>query len=150
MGLSYGGYLAAQAAVRQPRFRAAVVMSGVTDWLGFATTSAIGGGYDAAYHPLGDLGSAAGRETLVAPSPLYAADSDATPTLFLHGALDRITPLAQAEQLFGRLTRAGVETELVVYPREGHELVEPAHRRDAAARVSRWLRDHGVLDETED
>ena len=55
--------------------------------------------------------------------------------------------LAQAEQLFGALSRAGVATELVTYPREGHELVEPAHRRDAAARVLRWLRAHGVLDE---
>jgi dipeptidyl aminopeptidase/acylaminoacyl peptidase len=150
MGLSYGGYLTAQAAATTSRFRAAVVMSGVTDWLGFATTSAIGGGYDPTYLPDGDLGTVSGREALVVPSPLYAVRPDATPTLFLHGALDRITPLAQAEQHFGRLARAGVEAELVVYPREGHELMEPVHRRDAAVRVARWLRDHGVLDETED
>ncbi|GAA3538241.1 alpha/beta hydrolase family protein [Nocardioides daeguensis] len=150
MGLSYGGYLSAQAAVTQPRFRAAVVMSGVSDWLGFVTTSAIGGGYDAVYHPAGDLGSAAGRDALVGPSPLYRVTSSAVPTLFLHGALDRITPLAQAEQLFGELARLGVPSELVVYPREGHELIEPEHRRDAAARVASWLRDHGVLDGTED
>jgi len=150
MGLSYGGYLSAQAAVTQPGLRAAVVMSGVSDWLGFVTTSAIGGGYNAVYHPAGDLGTEAGRGALVAPSPLYRVSAEATPTLFLHGALDRITPLPQAEQLFGELARAGVETELVVYPREGHELTEPEHRRDAAARVARWLRDHGVLDGTED
>ncbi|GAB3197921.1 hypothetical protein GCM10027062_10880 [Nocardioides hungaricus] len=150
MGLSYGGFLTARAAVSERRFRAAVVMSGVGDWLGFATTSAIGGGYDAVYLPAGDLASPTGHEVLVAASPLYQVHAGATPTLILHGELDRITPLAQAEQLFGRLARAGVESELVVYPREGHELVEPDHRRDAAARVARWLRSHGVLNGTED
>jgi dipeptidyl aminopeptidase/acylaminoacyl peptidase len=151
MGLSYGGYLAALAAVVGGGFRAAVVMSGVTDWLGFASTSVIGGGgYDACYHPAGTLKTAAGREALVTRSPLYLAHAGATPTLFLHGAGDRVTPVAQAEQLFGVLSRAGVPTELVTYPREGHELVEPAHRRDAAARVLRWLHAHGVLDQSLD
>lgn len=150
MGLSYGGYLSALAAVTGGGFRAAVVMSGVTDWLGFVTTSAIGGGgYDACYHPAGTLKTAAGREALATRSPLYLAHSGATPTLFLHGAEDRVTPLTQAEQLFGALSRAGVATELVAYPREGHELVEPAHRRDAAARVLCWLRTHGVLGQEE-
>lgn len=148
MGLSYGGYLTAQAAVGGDRFRAAVVMSGVSDWLGFTTTSAIGDGYTGLYHPAGDLTTTAGREALVGPSPLYRVGPDATPTLILHGALDRITPLTQAEQLFDRLTRAGVPAELVTYPREGHELVEPEHRRDAAARVLTWLRTYGVLDRT--
>lgn len=147
MGLSYGGYLAALTAVTDPRFRAAVVMSGVSDWLGFAGTSAIGGGYDAHFHPAGDPATAAGREALAARSPLYLAHPGAVPTLFVHGALDRITPVAQAEALFRRLERLAVPTELVVYPGEGHELVEATHRRDAAARVIHWLTVHGVLDE---
>lgn len=146
MGLSYGGYLSAHAALSQDRFRAAVVMSGVSDWLGFVSTSAIGAGYASLYHPAGGLHTAAGREALVARSPLYREAPVATPTLLVHGAEDRITPLAQAEQLVGRLARAGIPTELAVYPREGHELLEPEHRRDAARRVMEWLRRHGVLE----
>lgn len=149
MGLSYGGFLTAHAAVRSDRFRAAVVMSGVSDWLSFAGTSAIGWGYQDVYLPEGDLDSASGREVLAAASPLYRVQAAAAPTLLLHGELDRITPLGQAEQLFGRLARAGVETELVVYAGEGHELTATDHRRDAAARVARWLRRHDVLDEME-
>ncbi|MEV0822598.1 alpha/beta hydrolase family protein [Nonomuraea rubra] len=139
MGLSYGGYLAAQAVTRTGRFRAAVVMSGVSDWLSFATASNLAGGFDPLYHAGADPATPEGREALAARSPVYHAALAATPTLILHGDQDRTTPLGQAEQLYRAWSAAGVRTELVVYPREGHELVEPAHRADAARRVISWL-----------
>nr|WP_152992398.1 prolyl oligopeptidase family serine peptidase [Nonomuraea pusilla] len=148
MGLSYGGYLTAWAVTRTGRFRAAVVMSGVTDWLSFSTASNLAGGFDPLYHAGADPATPEGRERLAARSPVYhAADAarGGTPTLILHGDQDRTTPLGQAEQLYRAWTAAGMSTELVVYPREGHELVEPAHRRDAAERVVGWLTEGGVL-----
>ncbi|MEH1017479.1 S9 family peptidase [Micromonospora sp. CPCC 206060] len=145
MGLSYGGYLTAQALTRTTRFRAAVVMSGVSDWLSFHTTSNLGGGYDHLYHVSSDPATSVGREFLAARSPVYHAAAVTTPTLILHGQDDRVTPVGQAEQLYHAWSRAGVPVELVIYPREGHELVEPAHRADAAERVLDWLNRFGVI-----
>ena len=150
MGLSYGGYLTAVAATRTDRFRAAVVMSGVSDWLSFVTTSALGsggsgGGYDRTYHPDADPRTAAGREVLAGRSPVYEPSPHPTPTLLLHGVDDRITPLSQAEQLYRSLTAAGVPAELAAYAGEGHELTDPGHQTDACARILDWLTRHGVL-----
>lgn len=146
MGLSYGGYLSAMAAVTCPqRVRAAVVISGVSDWLSFHTASNIGGGYDDVYHCDADPRTSVGRERLVARSPLYLIDGQGAPTLVLHGREDRVTPVGQAEQLYQALASAGVATELVVYPREGHEFVEAHHCSDVARRVVGWLTLWGVL-----
>ncbi|MGV9772244.1 prolyl oligopeptidase family serine peptidase [Streptosporangium sp. NPDC003464] len=145
LGLSYGGYLSAWAVTRTGRFRAAVVMSGVADWLSFATASNLAGGYDPLYHRGADVATPEGREFLAARSPVCHAAKVTTPTLILHGAEDRTTPVGQAEQLYRAWSAAGVRTELVVYPREGHELTEQRHRRDAAERVVAWLAGNGVL-----
>ncbi|ROO88976.1 dipeptidyl aminopeptidase/acylaminoacyl peptidase [Actinocorallia herbida] len=144
-GLSYGGYLTARAITRTGRFQAAVVMSGVPDWVSFRTTSAIGGGYDVVYHGGADPATLDGREFLADRSPLYAADSVTTPTLILHGAEDRVTTLGEAERLYKALVRAGTTVEMVTYPHEGHELTDPANCADARDRILGWLTGHGVL-----
>ncbi|GAA3210467.1 alpha/beta hydrolase family protein [Actinocorallia longicatena] len=144
-GLSYGGYLTAWAVTRTGRFRAAVVMSGVGDWIGFRAASAIGGGYDAVYHRDADPATPQGREFLAARSPLHHAAKVTTPTLILHGEQDRITTVGEAERLYRAFAAAGVTTSLVTYPREGHELVEPGHCADARDRTIGWLTRHGVL-----
>ncbi|MEV0588881.1 S9 family peptidase [Nonomuraea sp. NPDC050310] len=145
MGLSYGGYMTAWATTRTSRFRAAVVMSGVADWLSFATASNLAGGFDPLYHAGADAATPEGREFLAARSPVHHAAEASTPTLILHGELDRTTPAGQAEQLYRAWSAAGIPVQLVVYPREGHELVEDGHRRDAAERTIAWLRGNGVL-----
>jgi len=46
----------------------------------------------------------------------------------IHGEGDRCTPLGQAQELYAALLERGVESELVVYPREGHGLRERDHQ----------------------
>lgn len=145
LGLSYGGYLTAMAATSLSPVRAAAVLSGVTDWLSFRVSSNLGGTYDRLYLDGLDPATPYGREALAAISPVYLATPDATPTLILHSRDDRTTPIGQGEMLHRALRHAGAVTELVTYPDEGHELVDPAHRRDAAERVLSWLTVHGVL-----
>ncbi|MER5419823.1 S9 family peptidase [Streptosporangium roseum] len=145
LGLSYGGYLSAWAVTRTGRFRAAVVMSGVANWLSFANASNLAHGYDPLYHGGAGIATSEGRDFLAARSPVCHAAKVTTPTLILHGAEDRTTPVGQAEELYRAWSAAGVRTQLVVYPREGHELTEPGHRRDAAERVLGWLAGNGVL-----
>jgi len=145
MGLSYGGYLTAWALTQTRVFRAGVAMSAVADWLSFGQTSNLGGGYDLLYHPGADRDTHEGRERLIARSPAHRVQRGAAPLLIVHGLEDHVTPVGQAEQLYNAWTAAGNLAELVVYPREGHELVEPEHRRDVARRVVSWLTSHGVL-----
>jgi dipeptidyl aminopeptidase/acylaminoacyl peptidase len=144
LGHSYGGYLAAVAASRPTVFTAAVVVSAPTDWLSFAHTSVIGGGYELTYR-IGDTSTGEGRAALLARSPVFADAGPAVPTLLLHGEHDRVTPVSQAQELYRSLARRGAApVELHVYPGEGHEFTDPAHLLDAAARAEAWLERHVV------
>jgi dipeptidyl aminopeptidase/acylaminoacyl peptidase len=75
-------------------------------------------------------------------SPVSYAAQAHTPTLFLHGEKDERVPLPQGLMMHRALRDAGVETELVVYPREGHGFEEPRHVVDRARRVAEWFGQH--------
>ena len=63
-------------------------------------------------------------------SPLKYAKNVKTPTLILHSDNDFRVPLEQGEQWFRALKHYGVTTELVIFPRENHNLTrtgEPKH-----------------------
>ena len=78
-----------------------------------------------------------------AQSPTLLADRVTTPTLVLHSEQDLRCPLAQALRYYTELKLAGVETELLVFPGENHELSRsgrPWHRRQ------RFERHPGVVD----
>ena len=73
---------------------------------------------------------------------MYHAHKCKTPTLILHGEDDLCTPLPQATEFYNALVEAGCETELVVYPREGHGWTERDHQIDTWNRISDWLDKH--------
>jgi dipeptidyl aminopeptidase/acylaminoacyl peptidase len=67
------------------------------------------------------------------------------PTLILHGAEDHRCPVGQAEQWFSALRSQGVDTEMVLYPGEGHLFIlngRPSHRVDYNQRIVDWLTRH--------
>jgi dipeptidyl aminopeptidase/acylaminoacyl peptidase len=74
--------------------------------------------------------------------PVTHAHRCKTPTLIIQGAEDRCTPLAQAQELFSAIASSGTETELVVYPREGHVPMERSHALDAINRTQAWFDRH--------
>lgn len=55
-----------------------------------------------------------------AASPLYQVTLNAPPTLIFHGTADPLVPVKQSDSLFKRLQAAGVATDLIIYPGEGH------------------------------
>ncbi|MBI3741869.1 MAG: prolyl oligopeptidase family serine peptidase, partial [Chloroflexi bacterium] len=63
-----------------------------------------------------------------------------TPTLILHGADDPYVPVGQAYEFFRALKDLNVETELVVYPREGHGILEKNHQLDLTRRAVAWFK----------
>jgi dipeptidyl aminopeptidase/acylaminoacyl peptidase len=145
-GWSYGGILTNWAITHSDRFRAAVSGAGVADFRMQYTISDsrrwrfdyFGGSPFAGHQPLYE------RE-----SPVTYAAQARVPTLFLHGEKDERVPLPQGLMMHRALRDAGVETELVIYPREGHGFEEPRHVVDRARRVADWFRQHDSAAERE-
>jgi dipeptidyl aminopeptidase/acylaminoacyl peptidase len=137
-GLSYGGYMAGWAVTQTDRFGASVAMSVVSNNVSFHLTSEVW------YYDVMILDGDWNDPTSQYPerSPVTHAHRCRTPTLVIQGAADRCTPLGQGEELFHAIAEAGAETELVVYPREGHVPLERAHALDAIRRTQDWFDRH--------
>jgi dipeptidyl aminopeptidase/acylaminoacyl peptidase len=142
-GASYGGFMAAWAIGQTGRFKAAVMIAGISAWGTLLATSEFGT-MDAALS-----GSCGWEGTGPHPhdqiSPISFASKVRTPVLIVHGENDTNVPVGQAIYFHRALSWFGVEHELVTYPREGHRFVERNHQLDllwrARAWFDRWLRD---------
>ncbi len=140
MGGSYGGYAVARIIARDHRFRSAVAERGLLQWESFSGTSDIGPYFDRMF--LG-AGLADGADVHHAASPIRLAGDVSTPTLVVHSEADWRCPIEQGEQLFVALKRAGVTTEMVRFPDEGHELSRsgsPRHRVERFEILLDWHR----------
>jgi dipeptidyl aminopeptidase/acylaminoacyl peptidase len=138
-GGSFGGFQTAWLVGQTDRFDAAVAQRGVYELTGFygSTDQAyklVEGDFDAT--PWEDQG------VLWDKSPVAACGQVSTPTLVLHSDADYRTPANTAELFHRGLRKHDVETRLVRYPREGHELSrsgEPGHVVDRIERLARWF-----------
>lgn len=74
-------------------------------------------------------------------SPVMHAHKAKTPTLNICGALDRCTPPEEAVQFHRALLRNGVESMLVTYPQEGHDVRTLPASIDYTARVVAWIQE---------
>lgn len=134
-GWSYGGYLTPWAITQTPRFKAAVSGASITNWTSFHGVSTIQC-FDETFNRA-DPYNADGFYTF--RSPVYNLDTVQTPTLFVHGDQDPVCPVSQAYEMWRGLKERGVETRLVVYPRERHGFREREHVRDLLARIIDWF-----------
>jgi dipeptidyl aminopeptidase/acylaminoacyl peptidase len=137
-GLSYGGYMAGWAVTQTDRFGAAVAHSVVSNYISFHLTSEVAGFDEMILDGVWTDPAGAYAER----SPIFHAQGCTTPTLVIQGQIDRCTPVGQGEELFGAIAASGTETELVVYPREGHVPVEREHSLDAIVRTQAWFDRH--------
>ena len=134
MGGSYGGYLTAWLIAHEHRFAAAIVERGYLDPRSFVGASDIGWFFAAAYNT-------ADPGRMDAQSPLLLANQVTTPTLVLHSEDDLRCPISQALRYYTELKLAGVDTELLVFPGESHELSRsgrPWHRRQRFEAILDW------------
>lgn len=140
MGGSYGGYLTAwlTTTAAASRFRAAIVERGFLDPVSFVGSSDIGWYFTDSY-----VGTDPGQ--IAAQSPMAHIGRVSTPTLVIHSEQDWRCPLEQGQRWFTGLRRAGVETELLLFPGEGHELSRsgrPSHRVARFRAVLDWWERH--------
>lgn len=142
MGGSYGGYLTAWLTTRTSRFAAAIVERGFLDPVSFVGSADIGWFFGLEY--LGDP-AADGAPAVAAQSPMAHVDAVRTPTLVVHSENDWRCPVEQGQRWFVELRRRGVESELLLFPGEGHELTRsgrPRHRVQRFEHVLAWWARH--------
>ncbi|WP_024877866.1 S9 family peptidase [Saccharomonospora piscinae] len=139
MGGSYGGFMTGWLAAHHGhRFRAAWSERAVNAWDSFTGASDIGWFFTGAY--VGDDVAEQRRR-----SPLTYADRITVPFAIAHSEQDWRCPLEQAQRLFVALKATGCETELLLFPGEGHELTRsgrPRHRIQRFEAVLEWWRRH--------
>lgn len=136
-GWSNGGYLTTRAITRTTRFKAAVAFAAPVDFPLMWGASPLRVYFDQVYGP-----EPAHEQEYQARSPLHFVQACKTPTLILHGENDVIVPVAQAFEFYHALQSLGVETELVIYPREGHYISDRAHQVDFQKRALTWFDKH--------
>jgi dipeptidyl aminopeptidase/acylaminoacyl peptidase len=135
-GWSYGGYMAAWAVTQTTRFKASVSGAPMTDLaLEYGAEDAGINPYDTWFlgNPYENLPLFTER------SPVTYVKKVKTPTLILCGENDGTDPVEQCYQFHRGLRRYGVDTEFVVYPREGHGIREEKHRIDVLNRMVGWF-----------
>ncbi len=138
MGGSYGGYLTAWIIAHDHRFSGAIVERGYLDPAAFVGTSDIGWFFSEAY-----VGS--DPRHVAEQSPYEKVGQVRTPTLVIHSEQDLRCPLEQAQRYFAALRRGGVETRMLIFPGENHELSRsgtPWHRRQRFDAILDWWEEH--------
>ncbi len=134
MGGSYGGYLTAWTIAHDHRFEAAIVERGYLDPPSFVGSSDIGWFFSEEY-----TGTDPAR--VAEQNPFAKIGQVRTPAFVIHSEEDLRCPIEQAQRYYTALKKQGVETELLVFPGETHELSRsgsPWHRRQRFEHILRW------------
>ena len=141
-GGSYGGFMTNWIIGHTDRFRACASQRSISNWFSFYGVSDIGVDFapdQNAADPWGD------PEKLWWHSPMRYADRVKTPTLFIHSFEDYRCPIDQGYQMFTALIAHGVESKMVCFRGENHELSrsgKPAHRLKRLNEITTWFEGH--------
>ncbi|MDO4459974.1 MAG: S9 family peptidase [Clostridia bacterium] len=138
-GGSYGGFMTNWIIGHTDRFRACASQRSISNWFSFYGVSDIGVGFSAdqnACDPWSD------PEKLWSHSPMKYADKAVTPTLFIHSFEDYRCPIDQGYQMYTALMDHGVDTKMVLFRGENHELSrsgKPKHRIKRLSEITNWF-----------
>ncbi|MGR6918625.1 S9 family peptidase [[Actinomadura] parvosata] len=139
LGGSHGGFMTTWLAARHgERFKAAISERALNAIDSFTGSSDIGWFFTRDLY---------GEDTArwAEQSPLAHADKIEIPFLIIHSEHDWRCPVEQAQRLFVKLRMRGVETEMLLFPGEGHELSRsglPSHRVARFEAILDWWGRH--------
>jgi dipeptidyl aminopeptidase/acylaminoacyl peptidase len=155
MGQSFGGFSTYGLVTQTSRFKAAVALAGLSDFISLYTqfdarmryeefpheNLAMAGLFESAQTAMGsppwkDLGR------YMRNSPIFYVERVETPVMIVQGDLDYVA-IQQGEEFFTSLYRQGKRAEFVRYWGEGHVLESPANIRDMWTRIEAWLDEFG-------
>jgi dipeptidyl aminopeptidase/acylaminoacyl peptidase len=138
-GTSNGGFFTEWIISQTREFKAAIPTAPMTDLISYTYLTGI-------HYQQQEYGQYMHQGNLLdfiwERSPLRHVSSVATPTLLLSGANDPAATISQVEEYYIALKQVGVETEMVLYPREGHGLQETPHIIDDIDRSIAWYEKH--------
>ncbi len=134
-GWSYGGILTNYVIARDTRFKAAVSGASSSLQLAMYGTDEYVLQYESELGPPWKSADLWIRLSY----PFFHADRIRTPTLFMGGTRDFNVPVAGAEQMYQALRSLGVETGLVIYPDQKHELGPLSYQKDRLERYAAWF-----------
>jgi dipeptidyl aminopeptidase/acylaminoacyl peptidase len=138
MGWSYGGFMTSWIITQTNRFKAASVGAGVTNLMSFNGTADI-----PSFIP--DYFEAQSWDNLELyrdHSPMFQVGSVTTPTLIVHGESDIRVPISQGYELYNALRQRGIETRMLVLPRQPHGPTEPKLMLKNMEANLEWFRQH--------
>ena len=141
-GGSYGGFMTNWIIGHTDRFRACASQRSISNWTSFYGVSDIGPDFSE-----DQCGSTIWPdvEKFWWHSPMKYADRVKTPTLFLHSFEDYRCPVDQGYQMYSALIAHGVESRLVLFRGENHELSrsgKPKHRIRRLNEITGWFEQH--------
>jgi len=141
LGGSYGGFMTNWIVTHTNRFKAAVTMRSISNWISMFGCSDIG--WTFGKWEMGGSVPWSDEEAYMAKSPIRYVENVKTPTLIIHSEEDHRCPMEQAEQFYTALKFLGVPTELVRFPGEHHGLSregKPQHREERINHIIRWFK----------
>jgi dipeptidyl aminopeptidase/acylaminoacyl peptidase len=137
-GWSYGGFMTMWGVTQTNRFKAAMAGAGIANLQSYYGQNKI----DQWMIPFFGKSVYDDPEVYAKSSPITFIKNVKTPTLVIVGDSDGECPTPQSYEFWHALKTLGVETQLVVYEREGHHFAKPADQRDRTRRTVAWFDAH--------
>jgi dipeptidyl aminopeptidase/acylaminoacyl peptidase len=134
-GWSYGGFMTMFGVTQTHRFRAAVAGAGISDWLSYYGENSI----DQWMTPFFGASVYDDPAVYAKSSAITFIKNVTTPTLVIVGDRDGECPAPQSFEFWHALRAEGVNTQLVIYPNEGHGFRNPEHIKDRNEREVKWF-----------
>ena len=144
-GGSYGGFMTNWIIGHTHRFCCAASQRSISNWVSMSFISDIGGYFGPDQCGADGLFGDRNTQAMWACSPLKYAQSARTPTLFIHSEEDYRCPLPEGMQMMQALAANGVETRMVIFKGENHELSrsgKPRHRIRRLKEITEWFERH--------
>src|ERR1043166_7295770 len=135
-GWSYGGILTDYLIASDTRFKGATSGAGTAFTVAFYGTDQYIIQYDYEIGPPWNPQAWATYQKI--SYPFLHADRIQTPTLFLGGERDFNVPVQGSQQMYQALRSLGIETQLIIYPKENHGIQRPSYQRDRNERYLAW------------
>ena len=145
-GGSYGGFMTNWIIGHTDRFCCAASQRSIASWISMTFIADIGPWFDQNECGIPYNESVLKHfDKLWEYSPLKYIEGAKTPTLFIHSEEDYRCPLPEGMQMMQSLAYQNVETRLVIFKGENHELSrsgKPLHRLRRLNEITNWFEKH--------